>query len=400
MLLYISNSLSGYNGSGQSGLDTLVALLETEYPTIVCTRESENIVEVLRIFTNKTPSWFDFSFDVSFPKKVSKDFLSHFSSYLVKKLKHKKKQWYLRKEIRVSRTQLTITNSVGSHRLWTRVRESIQNPTKSALIIRESPRHFGENSYYSLNEVIQIIETYDYLIFVSSNCRDEWLRLITFNPDNIFYLPNCCREDQVVEIEKKNKLSVKKKLNISPDFFSIVCVGSLQPRKGQDFLVDIFPKLLISKPSTKLYLVGEKGGDIEWLNLLFQKVSENQLSEYIKYLGPQSNSLEYIYAADLLVLPSRAEAMPRVILEAMALKTPVIASNVDGIPELIEHEESGLLFSIDHPEEFLLTFKTLVSQPKSANFLAKNAQQRYWRKFSRSQQITRYGNAINQMISI
>ncbi len=55
--------------------------------------------------------------------------------------------------------------------------------------------------------------------------------------------------------------------------------------------------------------------------------------------------MDLLHAADVLAFPSRAEAMPRTILEAMVMKKPIVASDVDGIPELIEDGKTGLLFA-------------------------------------------------------
>ena len=109
--------------------------------------------------------------------------------------------------------------------------------------------------------------------------------------------------------------------------------------------------------------------------------------------------MEFIYGADVLVLPSRAEAMPRVILEAMALGTPVIASDVDGVSELIENGKSGFLFSPTDTPSLVSAFHAWKNELNNIDCIIENAQQKYWDNFSRKQQIQRYQQAVSYMLA-
>ena len=79
----------------------------------------------------------------------------------------------------------------------------------------------------------------------------------------------------------------------------------------------------------------------ELKNILFNLDLENK----VEFIPHQPSAIEYIYAADVLLQPSRSEALPRTILEAMALKTPIVASDVDGIPELVEDDMKDIIIS-------------------------------------------------------
>ena len=108
-------------------------------------------------------------------------------------------------------------------------------------------------------------------------------------------------------------------------------------------------------------MIGQTCYDKNWTNSLLNKIASNDWGEHVEYLGPKENALEFIYGADVLVLPSRAEAMPRVILEAMALGVPVIGSDIGGHRELIEHNNTGLLFDPDNPQALADTLSSLVN---------------------------------------
>ena len=121
---------------------------------------------------------------------------------------------------------------------------------------------------------------------------------------------------------------------------------------------------------------------------------EKELDKVIKFCGLKKNAMEYIYASDLFILPSRAEALPLVILEAMILNTPIIASNVSGIPEMITDNNDGYLFSINDIDDFLLKLETLYTNTIKRESFVKNANSKYWQMFSREKQINNYKSLL------
>lgn len=124
---------------------------------------------------------------------------------------------------------------------------------------------------------------------------------------------------------------------------TIICVGRLSPEKGQAGLLSAFARLRAARPGLKLRLVGD-GPARESLEAL---ASQLDVSDAVTFVGrlPEAETLEEIARSDLLVLPSFMEGLPIVLMEAMALGVPVVASRVAGIPELVEDESTGLLFT-------------------------------------------------------
>ena len=83
----------------------------------------------------------------------------------------------------------------------------------------------------------------------------------------------------------------------------------------------------------------------------------------------------------------------------MALKTPVIASDVDGIPELIENESTGFLFDPQQSQSFVNAFKKMSTNLEQSLQYAEAAYQKYWQDFSKAKQINRYNQIINKMMA-
>ena len=100
-----------------------------------------------------------------------------------------------------------------------------------------------------------------------------------------------------------------------------------------------------------------------------------------------------------LFAPLLGEVMPLSILEAMALKTPVLASNVGGIPEMIEDGISGSLFDLENPTDFVKKFLVLKKNPELRKELADQAYKRYYSSFSRMTHAKRWKSTLESILN-
>ncbi len=122
----------------------------------------------------------------------------------------------------------------------------------------------------------------------------------------------------------------------------IICVGRLSSEKGQLGLLEAFAHALAGDIDAELVLVGD-GPDRK---LVEQRIAELGLGDHCTLLGSlaEAECLSEIGRADILALASFMEGVPLVLMEAMVQQVPVIAPRLSGIPELVRHERSGLLF--------------------------------------------------------
>jgi glycosyltransferase involved in cell wall biosynthesis len=134
----------------------------------------------------------------------------------------------------------------------------------------------------------------------------------------------------------------KRRIGLEGDFV-ILYVGRLAWNKGLPDLIECMPRVTGKFPHAKLLLCGRGRMERE----LRDQVDSLGLQGSVKFAGLVSNEdLPYCYAAsDIFVLPSSFEPFGLVLLEAMSMRKPVIATNVGGIPEVVKDEDNGLLVS-------------------------------------------------------
>ena len=145
-----------------------------------------------------------------------------------------------------------------------------------------------------------------------------------------------------------NGLSLKKNIdstdlktiwNVPGNHLVFVAAGRLTRQKGFDLLIEAAKILKDNKRSFTILIAGT-GKDRKSLQ---KKINLNQLSN-VKLIGFQNNLLSILKAADYVIMPSRQEGMPNVVMESMALGKSVLAAKVNGVSELMDHNKNGFIF--------------------------------------------------------
>ena len=131
----------------------------------------------------------------------------------------------------------------------------------------------------------------------------------------------------------------------------------------------------------------EKGTDI------LRKI-ESQINGTIKFCTdlPWDETMKILKASQMLVVPSRTESIPQVIKEAFYLKVPVIATNVGGNPELVVHQETGILVPPEDPEKLMIAINNLLDNEESRRNFADNAFEFINKNFSWDVLLEKYTN--------
>lgn len=165
----------------------------------------------------------------------------------------------------------------------------------------------------------------------------------------------------------------------------IICVGRLAPEKGQLGLVDAFARARGAGLDAELVLVGD-GPDRA---AVMARVIAAGVGPHVKLLGrlPEERALEETARSDVLVLASFMEGLPVVLMEAMALGVPVIAPDVAGIPELVEHGRTGMLFTAGDWDQLAERMRVMGQEPALREQLAAAARRRIEEEFHIAQAV-------------
>ena len=142
----------------------------------------------------------------------------------------------------------------------------------------------------------------------------------------------------------------------------ILNVGHIAIRKGQLDLVEAFIQLAGRHPEWKLCLAGDfqEKSLTERLRAL---AAAKGLTDRIQLLGPRDDAFQLMRRAAIYVQPSHAEALGLALQEAMFCGCPAIGTRIGGIPELIEHEKTGLLIEPKNPAMLAQALEALISNP-------------------------------------
>jgi glycosyltransferase involved in cell wall biosynthesis len=150
----------------------------------------------------------------------------------------------------------------------------------------------------------------------------------------------------------------------------VVVVANLRAEKGHDVLIDAAPSVLRCFPDAQFELVGA-GPE---LGALRARANARGVAHAFAFLGERDDVPARLAAADIFLLPSRSEAFPNAVLEAMAAGLPVVASGVGGILELIDDGRTGLLTPPGDAIALANRLCALMSDPALGVRLARAAQ--------------------------
>jgi len=173
------------------------------------------------------------------------------------------------------------------------------------------------------------------------------------------------------------RLEARKMNNIRPDDKVIVSVGRLVPLKGHHILIEAV-KILVNRgfANIKLLIIGSGEYETE----LQQLVAKHSLGKHVMLVGeiPYKQLACWFNAAHLMCLASKSEGWPNVVLESMACGTPVVATNVAGIPEIICSENYGFLVDKREATSFANAIEKALAKDWNREEIAGYARQFTW----------------------
>jgi len=189
----------------------------------------------------------------------------------------------------------------------------------------------------------------NHIITVSEDLKKTLRRRYHIKNNKITVIYNGVEKTHINKNTEIEDLRIR--YNLSRFSKIIGTVGRLRPVKNMEMLIKVFSQVHRKYPDSALLIVGPDNVDTnEYFKILKELIEELELGENIFFTGTVKNIPGILSLFDIFVNTSLSEGLSNTILEAMVHKVPIVASNVGGNPELINHNHSGLLFD-SHDEK-------------------------------------------------
>jgi glycosyltransferase involved in cell wall biosynthesis len=158
----------------------------------------------------------------------------------------------------------------------------------------------------------------------------------------------------------------------------VLAVARQEPQKGLDILIKAFPIVLDRNPHARLFIAGREGRATA---TLAQLRADLRVEPYVHFLGERGDIADLLCAADAFVLPSRREGLPGSILEAMAMRAPVVASDLPTVREVVPDDRFAVLVRPEDPLELGKALTSVLADRAGATRRAVAARARFERQF-------------------
>lgn len=180
--------------------------------------------------------------------------------------------------------------------------------------------------------------------------------------------------------DDKFKSSFKERYNISPHDTVLCFIGRLNIDKGIVELVSVFTKIICSKTNLKLFLIGEIEEGSNQLPMKIVDMIHN--TENIIFTGWQDDVRPFLSISDLFIFPSHREGFPNVLLQAGAMKVPILTTNVNGAEEIIQEGINGSIIPINNKKILEIKLIELIERPSLLNNMSSNSREIIRTKFN------------------
>ena len=229
------------------------------------------------------------------------------------------------------------------------------------------------------------------VVVVSPSQKAEVARL-RVPSERVFYIPNAM--DISVLPPAYERAQVSQMVAFCPSCALVGYVGRLSVEKAVGYLLDAMAELRAKHADVHLVVVGE--GDQR--AHLQERVESLGLPRAVTFLGERGDARQIIGAIDVLILPSLTEGLPNVVLEAFAYKTPVVATAVGGVPELVIDGETGWLVPPRDPHALAQAILDALSNPEEARRRAENAYKHLLEHFTVEKQVDKWEQVLQAAV--
>ena len=217
----------------------------------------------------------------------------------------------------------------------------------------------------------------DKFIVVNEELKKRLIEKHMVPPERVVKIYNGIEIDEYIPDIEAAK-SIRQELNIDNNTMLIATIGRLAWQKGLSYFVHAAKDITKIYHNIKFLIVGE-GEEKEILENLVRKLD---IEKKVIFTGLRKDIRNILNAIDIFVLPSIREGQPIVLLEAMAMQKPIVASAIEGVQETVEDGLSALLVSPRNPQQLTEAIDTLLNNREKGDELGQAARKTACSKFN------------------
>ena len=226
-------------------------------------------------------------------------------------------------------------------------------------------------------------------VAVSSADRDRMISIERVPDEQITVIPN-----PYIPRSDGGGGNLRAELGLRPEIPVIGTVGLMRPQKALEVLIDAFGLVSATRPLPHLVIAG----DGPCRARLEKQVAMLELTERVHFLGVREDLDNLLEAFDIAAMSSDFEGTPLFALECMAHRVPLVATEVGGLPDLIENGRSGILVPQRDPEQFAQAIVGLVDDAQRRTALADAAYERS-RDLTLDRITRRFGDLYTELLA-
>lgn len=231
----------------------------------------------------------------------------------------------------------------------------------------------------------------DRVVAVSHHTRGELMHFEKMAADKVTVIHNGINPRPYTALDTE---ALRREFGFDAESFVIGTVGRLEAQKGLDLLLRSVPAVVAAAPQARFIIVGGGTREVE-LKALSRSLG---IEDHVVFTGWRTDAVALMKMFDCFVQSSNFEGMPMVLLEAMSLAKPIVASAVGGVPEVVEHDHTGLLIKSREASELSSALLRLAMNRDLTRQFGANGRARYKQRFTAEAMASTYQQLYDECL--
>lgn len=256
----------------------------------------------------------------------------------------------------LAHTQLEFADTLGNF-----TAKLLRLPTVTTLHTMTRSEANIKSRLHECTELFALRNFCDVVISVSEEARQFYLQASKTPLEKTRVIYNGIDLSAYADLDaRRERASICEEFNLPSNATLLTTVAVLREPKGIQFMIEALPIIAAERPDVYYLIVG----DGVYRSELERAAAESAGRARIIFAGQRNDIPQILSASDLFILPTLTEALPTVLAEAMAAQTPIVASRVGGIPEMVTDGVNGSLIAPGSPGELARACVDLLSNPQ------------------------------------